>query len=58
MTRNELIVRLAKRAVAIIAPCLREEEQRDAFDEFCWAFDEEFTEYEAQEWLGRAGEEG
>ena len=29
MNRNELIVRLAKRAVAIVAPCLREDEQDD-----------------------------
>jgi hypothetical protein len=46
--KNELIIRLAKRALFIIAPCLREEERRDAFDEFCSAFGEELAWYETQ----------
>lgn len=43
---NEFIFRLARRALAIIAPCLREEEQRDAFCEFHQAFAEELAWYE------------
>jgi hypothetical protein len=46
--KNELVLRLARRALSIIAPCLREEEQRDAFDEFHAAFREEVVWYEVQ----------
>jgi hypothetical protein len=35
---NELVLALARAALAIIAPCLREEERGDAFHEFCQAF--------------------
>jgi hypothetical protein len=43
---NEFLLRLARRAPAIIAPCLREEEQRDAFSEFHAAFKQELLRYE------------
>jgi hypothetical protein len=43
---NEFLLRLARRALGIIAPCLREEEQRDAFAEFHSAFKEELLRYE------------
>lgn len=43
---NELVLRLARRALSIIAPCLREEEHRDAFSEFHDAFKEELLRYE------------
>jgi hypothetical protein len=43
---NEFLLRLSRRALAIIAPCLREEEQRDAFSEFHEAFKEELLRYE------------
>jgi hypothetical protein len=46
--KNELILRLARRALAIIAPCLMESEHRDAFDEFHTAFREEILWYEVQ----------
>ncbi len=45
---NEFVIRLARRALAIIAPCLREEEWRDAFDEFHVAFKEELLSYEEE----------
>jgi hypothetical protein len=45
---NEFLLRLARRALAIIAPCLREEEQRDAFEEFHMAFKEELLRYEEE----------
>jgi hypothetical protein len=45
---NEFVIRLARRALAIIAPCLREEEWRDAFDEFHAAFREELLRYEEE----------
>jgi hypothetical protein len=45
---NEFLLRLARRALAIIAPCLREEEQRDAFAEFHTAFKEELLRYEEE----------
>jgi hypothetical protein len=45
---NEFVIRLARRALAIIAPCLREEEWRDAFDEFHDAFKEEVLRYEEE----------
>jgi hypothetical protein len=45
---NEFLFRLARRALAIIAPCLREEEQRDAFSEFHMAFKEELLRYEEE----------
>ena len=43
---NEFLLRLSRRALAIIAPCLRGEEQRDAFSEFHAAFKEELLRYE------------
>jgi hypothetical protein len=43
---NEFLLRLARRALQIIAPCLREEEYRDAFDEFFAAFKEELLWFE------------
>jgi hypothetical protein len=43
---NEFLLQLARRALAIIAPCLREEERRDAFAEFLAAFKEELLRYE------------
>ena len=43
---NELVLRLARRALGIIAPCLGEEEHRDAFDGFCEAFKVELLMYE------------
>jgi hypothetical protein len=43
---NEFLMQLARRALAIIAPCLRKEEQRDAFAEFHAAFKEELLRYE------------
>jgi hypothetical protein len=43
---NEFLLRLSRRALAIIAPCLREEQQRDAFSEFHAAFKEELLRYE------------
>lgn len=45
---NEFLYRLARRAVAIVTPCLREEEWRDAFEEFHLAFKEELHWYEEQ----------
>jgi hypothetical protein len=45
---NEFVLRLARRALAIIAPCLREEEWRDAFQEFHEAFKEELIRYEVE----------
>jgi hypothetical protein len=45
---NEFVIRLARRALSIIAPCLREEEWRDAFDEFHAAFREELLRYEEE----------
>ena len=45
---NEFVIRLARRVLAIIAPCLREEEWRDAFDEFHEAFKEEPLRYEEE----------
>jgi hypothetical protein len=45
---NEFVIRLARRALAIISPCLREEEWRDAFDEFHAAFKEELLRYEQE----------
>jgi hypothetical protein len=45
---NEFVLRLARRALAIIGPCLREEEWRDAFDEFHAAFKEELLRYEQE----------
>ncbi len=45
---NEFVIRLARRALSIIAPCLREEEWRDAFDEFHEAFKEELLRYEEE----------
>jgi hypothetical protein len=49
---NEFLLRLARRALAIIAPCLREEEQRDALAEFHAAFKEELLRYENErKWL-------
>jgi hypothetical protein len=53
---NEFLLQLARRALAIIAPCLREEEQRDAFAEFHAAFEEELLRYEnGQAWLTGSG---
>ena len=43
---NEFVLRLAKRALWIIAPVLREEEHHDAFEEFARAFHEELVQYE------------
>jgi hypothetical protein len=43
---HDFVFRLAKRALSIIAPCLREEEHRDAFAEFYAAFKEEVRKYE------------
>jgi hypothetical protein len=43
---NEFVIRLARRALSIITPCLREEEHRDAFSEFYGAFKEELVRYE------------
>jgi hypothetical protein len=43
---QEFLLRLARRAVGVIAPCLREEEMRDAFEEFYAAFKEELIRYE------------
>ena len=45
---NEFLLRLARRALQIIAPCLREEEHRDAFEEFTAAFKEEFNWFQMQ----------
>jgi hypothetical protein len=45
---NEFLLRLARRALHIIAPCLREEEHRDAFNEFHAAFKEELLWFECQ----------
>ena len=45
---NEFVIRLARRALAIIAPSLREEEWRDAFEEFHMAFKEELLQYEQE----------
>lgn len=45
---NELVFRLARRALAIVARCLREEERRDVFDYFQRAFREELYQYEVQ----------
>jgi hypothetical protein len=45
---NELTERLAGRALAIIAPCLREEEWRDAFQEFAAAFRDELIRHEVE----------
>jgi len=43
---NELVLALAHRALSVIAPCLREEEHRDTFDQFWEAFKEEVLLYE------------
>lgn len=43
---NEFLMALSMRALGIIAPALREEEQREAFDEFHSAFKEELLRYE------------
>ena len=43
---NEFVLRLAQRALWIIAPALREEEHQDAFEEFARAFHEELVQYE------------
>lgn len=45
---NELTQRLAHRALSIIAPCLREEEHKDAFMEFAAAFREELIRHEVE----------
>jgi hypothetical protein len=45
---NEFLLRLARRATWIISPALREEEQRDAFEEFHAAFREELCWYEIE----------
>lgn len=45
---TELTYRLAHRALSVIAPLLREEEHRDAFDEFHRAFRDELLWYEVQ----------
>lgn len=45
---NELTHRLAHRALSIIAPCLREEECKDAFLEFAAAFREELIRHEVE----------
>jgi hypothetical protein len=46
---NEFLLHLARRAVQIIAFCLREEELRDAFEEFYAAFKEELSWYEFEQ---------
>ena len=56
---NEFVLRLARRALDIISPCLRPEEFRDALDEFHAAFREELFRYEEarermQKRLGRS----
>jgi hypothetical protein len=43
---SEFLLRLARRCVHIISPCLRDEELRDAFDEFYAASKEELCWYE------------
>jgi hypothetical protein len=43
---NEFLLSLSRRALRIIAPYLRGEEQRDAFTEFHAAFKEELLRYE------------
>ena len=43
---NELVLSLARRALGVIAPCLRDEEHNDAFREFFEAFKEELLRYE------------
>lgn len=49
MTADDLARRLARRALEIIASCLREEEQIDAFNEFHDAFREELAEVEGED---------
>jgi len=55
---NEVACRLALRALAIISPCLREEEQGDAFEEFYYAFEEEILIYEQERQLKEATPRG
>jgi hypothetical protein len=43
---NEFLLCLSRRALAIIAPCLPEEDKRGAFSEFHAAFKEELLRYE------------
>lgn len=45
---TELNHRLARRALGRVAHLLREEEHRDAFDEFYAAFRDELLRYEVQ----------
>jgi len=45
---NECTHRLARTALSIVAPCLREEEQREAFSEFAKAFRDDLVWYEAE----------
>lgn len=45
---SELTHRLARRALAVIAPLIRDEERRDAFAEFCACFRDELLWYETQ----------
>jgi hypothetical protein len=46
--RNELVERLARRALAIISPCLYEHEWKDCFQEFAAAFREELIRHEVE----------
>lgn len=45
---NEFVFRLARRAAAIVARCLRDDEKRVAFDRFHRAFREELCRYEEE----------
>ncbi len=45
---NEFLLRLGRRALAIIAPCLRDEEHHDALAVFHAAFQEELLRYERE----------
>jgi hypothetical protein len=45
---NEFLLRLARRALQVIAPCLREEEWNDAFQEFVAAFKTELDWFQCE----------
>jgi hypothetical protein len=46
-TRHRLCIRLARKLVEIVSPCLRPEERLEAFREFYSVLDEGLVRYEA-----------
>lgn len=46
--RRRVVIRLARKLVGVVAPCLRPEERWDAFQEFSFIIERDLDRFEAE----------